>query len=183
MLAAQGAAPSYLLTVPPATVALGTRNFDLFNAAGSGVVLHLLGIWPVPASDVAVTGLVAARFDFHRTSTAGTGGTAASYKGTATNAPTINPLDTANAALPAQITARALPTAGAASAGWLFPAYVFTEESAPGTHLAQMFNLLLQAQGAQPTTLRPGDGLLAQQGGVASVGQVGFLVLFSTTPA
>jgi hypothetical protein len=182
VLAAQNAAPSYLLTVPPATVALNQRIFDLFNAAGSGVALAILGLWPVPASDVAVTGLVSARFDVHRTSAIGTAGTAATYKGTGTTVPTINPLDTANAALPAQVTARAAPTGGATPAGWLFPTYVATEETAPGAHLAQMFNLMLEPHGSQDVTVRPGEGLLVQQGAIASVGQVGFLLLFSVMP-
>jgi hypothetical protein len=125
MLSAQNAAPSYLLTVPPVTVAANQRAFDLFNGASSGLLLKMLGLWPVPASDVAVTGLVSARFDVLRTSAVGAAGTAATYKGTATTAPTVNPLDTANPALPAAVTARSVPTGGATPAGWLFPAYVF----------------------------------------------------------
>lgn len=46
-----------------------------------------------------------------------------------------------------------------------------------------MVNLMLEPSGSQDMTLRPGEGLLVQQGAVASVGQVGFLLLFSTTPS
>jgi hypothetical protein len=182
MLSARGEAPSYLLTVPPAAVALSARAFDLFNAANSNLLLRMLGLWAIPASDVAVTGLVSARYDVHRTSAVGTAGTAATYKGTPTTAPTINPLDSNNPALPAQVTARAVPTGGATSAGWLFPVYVATEETAPGAHLAQMFNLMLQPPSAQDVSLRPGEGLLVQQGAVASVGSVGWLLQFATMP-
>jgi hypothetical protein len=182
MLSAQGAAPSYLLTVPPAAVGANARAFDLFNGANSNLLLRILGLWVIPASDAAVTGIVSARFDVHRTSAIGTAGAAAGYKGTATTTPSINPLDSANPALPAQVSARAAPTGGATPAGWLFPIYVATEETAPGAHMAQMFNLMLQPQSAQEITARPGEGLLVQQGAVASVGSVGWLLQFATMP-
>jgi hypothetical protein len=48
--------------------------------------------------------------------------------------------------------------------------------------MAQMFNLMLQPQSAQEITARPGEGLLVQQGAVASVGSVGWLLQFATMP-
>ena len=181
MLSAHGAAPSYLLTVPPSVAGASQRHFDLHNATVDHL-LQLLGLWAVPQSDVAVTGVLSWRLDTHITSAAGTGGTAATYKGTVTTAATINPVDPRAAALPTGLTARSRPTGGAASVGWLFPSYVFTEETAPGTHLMQGVNLLFEPEGAAPFVFPPGNGLLVQQGSVASVGSVAFLALFSVIP-
>jgi hypothetical protein len=182
----EGAA-TYLLATPPANAAASYRHLDIFNAAGSGAAIVVVGLWAVPAFDVAVTGLVGVRLDVSRTSSAGTGGTAAGYRAATMTAPNVNPVDTRYPGLPAGITARQGATGGAAVDDWLFPSYVSTEETAPGTHLMQGINLLPDPKGGGvPLTINTGEGLLVQQGSVASVGSLSILLEFgivqATTP-
>lgn len=174
----EGSLDTYLLALPPQAVGANKVHFDLFNGEDVEVV-KVRGVWVIVAGDVAVTGLVAARLDWFRTSSAGTGGTAAQGEG-ATIVPRITRKDSRGAALPGNITARAAPTGAAASAAWLFPTYHHTEETNVGAALSQWNNVLPNPErGEQELTLKPGEGLKATQGSVASVGSLGFLVAFT----
>lgn len=175
-----GTKPSYLLNIPPQAAAANKIFLDLFNAAGSGKVIEINGIWAVVKTDVAVTGTLGVELQTSRTSAVGTGGTAATYNGTSFAAPSIAPKDTNNPSLPAQITARAVPTGGATIAACWWQKYVFTEETNVSSQVAQFFNLVpAQTTEFQSLTLREGQGLRVNQGTVASVGSIGFLIDFS----
>ncbi len=177
-----GTLPTYLYATPAAAAGASKLYFDLFNAAGSGKVIDVRGIWLIAKTDVAVTGAVAIRVDLYRTSAVGTGGTAHSYKSATIDVGggNICPMDTTNAELPAQITARWLPTAGATISEWLIPTYGLGEEAATSqAYMTQYQNLLPMLTWGQRFALREGQGLLAKQGTVASAGSIGFLVAFT----
>lgn len=177
-----GSLPSYMYATPSAPVGASKLYFDLFNAAGSGRVIDVRGVWAIPDTDVAVAGAVAIRVDLYRTSAVGTGGTAAAYKSATVDVGggNITPFDTANAALPAQITARWLPTGGATISEWLLPTYALGEEASTSqAYMTQYQNLLPALTFGQKLALREGQGLLMKQFTVASVGNIGFLVAFT----
>lgn len=175
-----GTKPSYMLFVPPQAAAANKIFFDLFNAAGSAKNIEINGIWAVVKTDVAVTGTLGVEIQVSRTSAVGTGGTAVGYNGTSFAAGSITPKDTNNAALPAQITARVVPTGGATIAGVWWNNYLFTEETNVSSQVSQFFNLVPAMNSElQSLTLREGQGLRVNQGAVASVGSLGFLIDFS----
>ncbi|MEO8247643.1 MAG: hypothetical protein ABI622_11070, partial [Chloroflexota bacterium] len=127
----QSSLETYFYQTPAVAVGADKLYADLFNAAGSGKVIDVRGIWIIPKTDVAVVGALGVRVDLYRTSAVGTGGTAASYKSATRDVAggNICPMDTGNAALPAQITARWLPTAGATISEWLLATYSLGEEA------------------------------------------------------
>ncbi len=177
-----GTLPSYIYATPAAAVGADKLYCDLFNAAGSGKIIDIRGIWLIPKTDVAVTGAVAIRVDLYRTSAVGTGGTAASYKSATRDVGggNICPMDTNNAALPAQITARWLPTGGATISEWCIPNYSPGEEAATSmAYITQFQNILPQLTVGQKFALREGQGLLLKQGSVLSAGSMGFLIAFT----
>lgn len=177
-----GTKETYLYTTPAAAVGIDKLYTDLFNAAGSGKVIDVRGIWIVPKTDVAVVGALGIRVDLYRTSAVGTGGTAASYKSATRDVAggNICPMDTANAALPAQITARWLPTAGATISEWMIATYSLGEETATSmAFISQYQNILPSLYWGQKLALREGQGILLKQGAVAATGSIGFLIAFT----
>lgn len=177
-----GSIPTYLWTTPNAVGGVDKLHADLFNAVGSGKIVAVRGIWVIAKLDVAVTGAVAIRVDLYRTSAVGTGGTAAAYKSATRDVAggTITPMDTTNAALPAQITARHLPTSGATISEWILPSQSPTEESATSmAYIGQYQNIMPVLFMGQKWALREGQGMLLKQGPVAGVGNVGFLIAFT----
>jgi hypothetical protein len=174
----EGTLDTYLLSVPPQAVGASKLHLDLFNGSAANII-KVRGAWVVPAQDVAVTGLVAVRLDWFRTSAVGTAGTAATYN-SATIGPNISPRDSNNAALPAGVTARAAPTAGATAACYWFPTYHQTEETSVAAAYSQYGNVFPDPdRSEQEMILRPSQGLLAKQGTVAGVGSIGFLIAFT----
>ena len=177
-----GTLPSYMYMTPSAAAGADKLYCDLFNAAGSGKVIDVRGIWIVPDTDVALTGALAVRVDLYRTSAVGTGGTAHSYKSATRDVGggNITPMDTANAALPAQITARWLPTGGATISEWMLATYSLGEETATSmAYISQYQNILPQLVVGQKFALREGEGLLMKQGAVAATGNISFLMAFT----
>lgn len=175
-----GTKPSYMLFAPTQAVGASKLFFDLFNAAGSGKIIEINGIWAVVKTDVAIAGVVGVELQVARTSAVGTAGTAATYNGTVFTAATITPKDTGNAALPAQITARLTPTGGATVAGVWWQNYIFTEETNVSSQVSQFFNLVpAQTTEFQSLTLREGQGVVVRQGTIAGLGSLGFLVDFT----
>jgi hypothetical protein len=176
-----GSLPTYFYCSPPIAVGANKLMLDLFNATGSGKVIDVRGIWVISKSDVAVTGVVAARYDFYRTSAIGTAGTTASVDGASADpgGGNITKFDESNAAVPSQITVRVAPTGGATKTRWLFPVFAFPEETAPGAHLLQFQNALPMFTFGQKLVIRENTGLLIQQGSVASVGSFSFLFAFT----
>lgn len=177
-----GSLPTYFYATPAAAVGASKLYFDLFNASGSGKILDIRGIWIIPKTDVAVVGALGVRIDLYRTSAVGTGGTAHSYKSATPDVGggNICPVDTSNAALAAQITARWLPTGGATISEWLLPTYSLGEETATSmAYISQYQNILPNLTWGQKLALREGQGILAKQGTVAATGSIGFLVAFT----
>lgn len=177
-----GSLPTYGLITPPIAVGASKLLLDIFNATGSGKVLDIRGAWLIPKLDTAVTGALAVRVDMYRTSAVGTGGSTV-----AADSPTIDvatgttwKFDENNAAIPAQITARVAPTAGATISRWLFPTNVATEEAATSMgYLTQWQNLIPQFFYGQKLAVRENTGILFKQGTVASVGSVSLFVAFT----
>ena len=168
--------------VPSAAVGANKLYLDLFNASGSGKIVDVRGIWMVPDTDVAVAGALGVRIDIYRTSAVGTGGTTAAYKSATPDVAggNITPYDTANAALPAQITARHLPSGGATISEWLLASYALGEETATSqAYMTQYQNIIPQGQFLQKLTLREGQGILLKQFTVAATGNMAFLIAFT----
>lgn len=177
-----GSLASYMWATPLTAVGANKLYADLFNATGSGVVLDVRGIWAIPKTDVAVTGALGIRLDLYRTSAVGTGGTVAAYKSATQDVGggNINPFDTNNAALPAQVTARHLPSGGATIAQWLFPTYSLGEETATSqAYMSQYQNLIPVLLVGQKLTIRENSGILIKQGAVAATGNVHLLIVFT----
>lgn len=176
-----GSKPSYLLWIPPQAAAASKIYFDLYNATGSGKTIEVNGIWPISKSDVAVTGAVSIEASLIRTSAVGTGGTAIT---TSTSAATagIAKKDPNNAALPAQITARLVPTGGATAEALLLVSYIFPEETNAATLLQQYQNILPAVnEETQAIMLPEGYGICVKQGSVASVNSFGWLADFTVS--
>lgn len=152
----------------PATNAANRRVADLFNADAS-IVVRVRGVWIVPTV-TAITG-VNVEYVLHRTSAVGTGGTAV----------TPRPMDTTQAALDADITARAGATGGATSVYEYMRQYHFNEETNAGLMLMQHQNLIPSSIGSRVAeiVLRQNQGVLVQQGGAGTVGLTGALVYFT----
>lgn len=175
-----GSLPTYGLITQPIAVGANKLYLDLFNAAGSGKVMDVRGIWLIPRLDTAVTGALAVRIDAYRTSAVGTGGTAAATNGATVDVATFWKFDENNADIPAQVTARVAPTGGATISRWLFPNNVAPEESNTSMgYLTQWQNLVPSFLWGQKFAIREGQGLLLKQGAVASVGSVSIFVAFT----
>lgn len=174
----RGSLPAWSLIIPPAAVGASKIFFDLFNNQAS-TTLRLRKLFAIVATDVAVTGVVGVRVDTMRTSTVGTGGTAAVGPTSASKtAGAFWPFTPGNT-LPAGVTARVVPTGGATDEAWLWPSYLFTEETNVSSQVTQFYNLLPELSTEQSIELPTGKGLKVVQGSVASVGTIGFLVVFT----
>lgn len=173
--------PTYSWWVPTAAVGANKLYADIFNAVGSGKIIEVRGIWAIPDTDTAVVGALGIQILFLRTSAVGTGGTVPTYNGGIVETTgTIVPVDTNNSALPVQITARALPTAGATIAAFYWGQFVCGEETATSmAYITGFQNLLPVSVMTQRLTLREGQGLLIKQGPVVATGNVCFLILFT----
>lgn len=176
----EGSLPAYGLVIPPAAAAAGKVYFDMFNAQAA-TTLRLRKLFAVVATDVAVTGIVGVRLDIMRTNSVGTGGTAATQTAgnTSKTVPSFWSFNPNQAALPSGVTSRVAPTAGAADHAWLWNNYVFTEETNVSSQVTQFYNLLPELPHNQAIELPTNYGLKAVQGSVASVGSIGFLVIFT----
>ena len=175
----EGSAETWLLWIPTSATAASKRWFDLFNATGSGKIIDVRGIWAVPLGAV-VTGTYFIPCDFFRVSTVGTGGTAATSSSIVGTTPGFAPMDTSNTALPAGITARAIPTGGSTVTNHLWRGYVPTEETNAATYMSAVMNLIPAGEFRQPLTLRESQGLLVQEDATATpVGSMGWLVQFT----
>lgn len=178
----QGSLPTYFYCTPPTAVGASKLHADIFNATGSGKIMDIRGVWLIPKLDVAVTGVLAVRMDIYRTSAVGTGGTAASVDSATIDVAGGNftKFDESNAAIPAQITARVVPTGGATISRWLFPSNVAPEETVTSMgYLTQWQNLIPVFNFGQKLVVRENTGILFKQGAVASVGNISILVAFT----
>jgi hypothetical protein len=173
-----GSLPQYRMICPSQAVGANKVFVDLFNATGSGVSLRVLSAYCYVDNDTAVTGTLGVEVNLTRTTAVGTGGTAATADGTSLTAITISKMDTANAALSANITARSSPTGGATAGALVGQRWVFTEEtSAPSGIAGTLGAEFVRNEGAD-LIVRENTGLRFVQGSVASVGSLSFEITF-----
>jgi hypothetical protein len=170
----------YKLFVPASAAGANKVYFDFWN--GSDKDVEIASVVPIASGAVAVVGTLAVDLFLTRTTAIGTGGTEATQEGTALTAATISRLDSDGPPLRSGISARLAPAGGATAGAVLGFNSQFTEETALPTYFRS--NLV---EGAQPginsvLTVRPGTGIRVVQGAVASVGNIGFDVLFQVMP-
>lgn len=173
----KGSASTYRLIVNGSAVGANKVHCDLFNA-DAALLVKIVSAKVLPDIDTAVTGVVSAEISLTRTTAVGTGGTAATLDSTSLTAPTIVELDTANAALDADITARAAPAGGATAGALLGTRHIFTEETNAGAALAAMLGAEFVLSPEYPIVLRQNQGVRFVQGAVASVGTLNFEITF-----
>jgi hypothetical protein len=166
----------YKLFVPTTAAGANKVYFDLWN--GSYKVIEVASVVPIASGAVAVVGTVAVDLFLTRTTAIGTGGTGATLEGTALNAATFTRLDPEGPPLRSGISARFTPAGGATAGAVIGFNSIFTEETNIATYFRN--NMVETAQPALNSvlTIRPGTGIRVVQGAVASVGNIGFDVLF-----
>jgi hypothetical protein len=167
----------YQLFVPKQAVGASLVYFDLFNPVGSGKRVYVHSCLPTVSTAVAVTGTLGVDLNLTRTSAVGTGGTAATNNGTDIAAATITGID--NAQANSGISARLTPSGGATAGAVIAMRCVMTEE-ASGNALLQVTDLVRKGyESIAPLYVPEGTGIRVVQGTVASVGNIGFDVVFS----
>jgi hypothetical protein len=183
-----GSLPMYRMFVPLAAAGASKLYFDLFNATGSGKTLRLLSCVPIVSGSVAVTGTLSVDLFLMRTSAVGTGGTAAVGDGvnggsasSSLTAITIAKMVPAESQLPAGVTARTVPTGGATAGQVLSMCSVFTEETNASSYLGHFNDMASRMRGTDfgGIIIPENTGIRVAQGTVASVGNIGFDLIFS----
>jgi hypothetical protein len=170
----------YHFHVPKQAVGANLVYFDVFNAAGSACDIILHSVAPVVSGAVAVTGVLGVDLFLTRTTTVGTGGTAATKEGTDPTAATICQIN-GSRVLPAEITARLTPSGGGTAGAILGWTCVFTEETGNGTYTPSV-DMVCPFTDIPALPVKEGSGFRVVQGAVASVGNIGFNVVFQVTP-
>jgi hypothetical protein len=158
--------------VPPQATSANLNYFDVWNVAGNGTNIELLSVVATPQLSTAIVGLIGIDLYLTRTTSVGTGGTAATYDGVALNAMTISSYYSSPLAVGA-VSARFTPGGGAATGAVLEFASLFTEEtqaSPPQEMVDSTFGGII---------VRPGTGFKVIQGATASpLGSIGFNIVF-----
>jgi hypothetical protein len=166
----------YTLFIAPQAAGANKVHLDLFNAETDKDV-EVISVQPIMSGAVAVVGTLAVDLYLTRTTAVGTGGTAATAESTSLANPAIAKLDPASPALPTGVTARAAPGGGATAGAVLAFDSLFPEETNTATYFRN--NLIKDNWLGTRLVVPPSSGIRVVQGAVASVGNVGFLVLFS----
>lgn len=166
---------TYRLFVPPQAVGANLVYFDLFNASGSNMDLEVMEAYITVQGSVAVVGTLGVNLYLTRTTAVGTGGTAATQNGATLTASTFSGVDTLMP-LPIEVTARLTPTGGATAGAVLSFRSVFTEETAQATYWVG--GLIARPADCPGVRVNEGSGIRVVQGAVASVGNIGFDVIF-----
>lgn len=166
---------TYRLFVPPQAVGANLVYFDLFNASGSVMDLEVMEVYARVQGSTAVVGTLGVDLYLTRTTAVGTGGTAATQNGSALNAATFSGVDTLMP-LPPLVTARLTPAGGATAGAALSFMSVFTEETAVASYWPH--SLIARPADTPGVRVNEGSGLRVVQGAVASVGNIGFDVIF-----
>ncbi len=166
------------LMIPDGAVGASEDYFDLFNATtatvNTGHKIIVSSVKAVVVGDVAVTGVVAVNLHLFKTTAIGTAGTAATLQGVVSTAATFSTVTPSPGLLPVGITARLKPTGGTTNGAWIGQTSAFTEETNAGTYVEKW----LHSNDMEPIVLTQGEGIKVEQGTVASVGSVGFIVEF-----
>ena len=167
----------YRLMLPDQAVGAGKVFFDFFNAtsatANTGARIIVSSVKVIVAVDVANAAVVGANLHLHKTTSAGTGGTAATTNGVTNTAATISTI-TGASNVPAGVTARLTPTGAAAIGVWIGQTSVVLEELNFGATIERW----LHTNDQESIVLRAGEGLKVIQGTVAAEGTIGFVVEF-----
>lgn len=166
----------YQLFIAPQAAGANKVHLDLFNGS-TDKDIEIASVMPIMSGAVAVVGTLAVDLYLTRTTAVGTGGTAATAESTSLANPAIAKLDPKSADLPAAITARAAPAGGATAGAVISFESQFTEETNTATYFRN--NMLKDNFLGTRLIVPPSSGIRVVQGAVASVGNVGFLVLFS----
>lgn len=174
----QNSTPVYKLIVVGSAVGSNKVHLDMFNATGSGGTLRILSALCFVDNDSAVSGTVGVEMWLTRTTSVGTGGTAATTESTSLTAPALNKIDTNYANLSANITARAAPAGGAAAGAVLGQRFIFTEETSAPAGIAGIQGAQFICTPARPIYVRENSGVRFVQGAVASVGTLTFEIKF-----
>ena len=165
------------LFIPDQAVGASLDYFDLFNATGSAKKIEISSVRAIQSAAVAVMGVVGVDFFLTKTSTIGTGGTAATlqqaFDQTKASFNTITPPPGNLAGAGTNITARLTPTGGATPGVILGWESLFTEETNAGAYISKELHI-----GSERILLDENSGILVRQGSVASVGNIGFMVVF-----
>lgn len=170
---------AWRLFVPKQAVGANLIYFDLFNATGSGVNILIGAVVPIVSGAVAVTGILGVDLFLQRTSAIGTGGTAATLEGTDLTACTVSGMAKGQGALPPGVTARLTPSGGATAGAVISMCEVFTEETGQATYQSAFNEFVRRGRPDVPELLvPPNSGISIVQGSVASVGNIGFDVIF-----
>ena len=169
---------TFRLFVPPQAVGANLVYFDLFNATGSGFRLRVKSVQPIVQGSAAVTGVLGVDLYLTRTTAIGTGGTGATFNGTSLTACTITAQDHQDN-LPAGITARRTPSGGATAGAVLSLRDVFTEETNSAAYTPVLDMVQSSTYLGVDVVVDTNTGLRVVQGGVASVGNIGFDVIFT----
>jgi hypothetical protein len=142
----------------------------VFNAAGSGVVVKMRKVFLQP-SQAVVTAPAPHTWRIAKTSAVGT---------TGNTAITIRAHDSANPAVPAQVTAARSYTAGGTQTFSYFEVPIATEETASGNGLATFTNILPNdGDMVSDYILREGEGLAVQVVTAAAAYTWSVLAVFS----
>jgi hypothetical protein len=171
---------SYRLFVPKQAAGTSVVFWDLFNAAGSGSRIKLLSVLPVVSGEVAIVGVTAVDLFLTRTSAVGTGGTAATQNGSSLTAATFTALDNSQP-LDGNITARLTPTGGATAGAVVSTRSVFTEETNAGSYVPSVDMVRPWVADLAGIIIPEGTGIRVVQGGVASLGNIAFDVIFNVS--
>lgn len=172
----------YRLFVPKQAVGASLVYFDLFVPSTSAQRVELLSCIPVVSGAVAVTGVVGVDLFLTRTSAVGTGGTAATFEGSALDALTFCGHDNRQPLTANDISARLTPTGGATAAAVLSWRCVFTEETNDATYTVTADLARGQSPDLPAIVIPVSSGIRVVQGSVASVGNIGFDLTLRTIP-
>jgi len=156
----------YLYQAPRVTTAAATDYFDIFNATGSGKTMKVLGLWSIVQIAAATAFTAAWQWSVIQTSAVGTGGTVHTFEGTAspaTGVVNISRVDDADAALPAQITSRAIPTGGATAQKFLFDMWLLPEETLASTIDVAYWNAIPVGRAMKEPIIPENKGLKVRQ--------------------
>lgn len=167
------------LFVPAQAVGASLVYFDLFHTTASGYRMQVLSVIPVVSGSTAVVGVLGVDLFLTRTTTIGTGGTAATFNGTSLTAATISTFDSTESIDTSTVTARLTPSGGATAGAVISQREVFTEETASGTYNAITDFVRCGYSDFPSLYVHKGTGIRVVQGSVASVGNIGFDVTFS----
>jgi hypothetical protein len=171
----------YRLFVPKQAVGADLVYFDLFNASGSASEVRLLSVLPIVSGAVAVSGLLGVDLFLTRTTAVGTGGTAATSEGTSLTAATFSGHDSTQP-IHSSITARLTPSGGATAGAVLSWRSVFTEETSDATYTAAVEMARQGMEDVGYMLIPENSGIRVVQGNIASVGNIGFGVIFDVRP-